>query len=45
VLYRKVRLVMNLKELYVFHIHALRNIYTFVVNPQMHTDNMCFIIC
>jgi len=26
-----------------FHIHALKDIYTYVVNQQMHTDKICFI--
>jgi len=29
---------------YIFHIHALRDIYSYVVNQQLHTDIMCFIV-
>jgi hypothetical protein len=27
-----------------FHIRALRDFYTYVVNPQMHTDKICLIV-
>ena len=27
-----------------FHICAGKNIYTYVVNQQMHTDEICFIM-
>jgi len=33
-----------LQVLYKFHTRALRNIDTYAVNPQMHTDTIRFII-
>jgi len=32
------------RGVYMFHICALRNIYTYVVNQQMHSDKTCCII-
>ena len=31
-------------DLHMFNICALRNIYMYVTNQQMHTDKICFII-
>jgi len=31
-------------ENYIFHIRALRNIYTYAVNQQTYTDKICFIV-
>ena len=30
-------------KVYMFHIHRLTNIYTYVANQQMHTDKICFL--
>jgi len=31
-------------SIYAFHIRALRNIYTYLANQQIHTDKICFIL-